>query len=177
MRLDRGPMAVIPEDESLPEPDPIVSEVSRSAAWATTRNHDFPETQHINLQELNEVAAEVEYATDLCQTCERLVNICDSRVTVGAWARGRSSSIQVNGILRRSTCWRILSRKSLGNVFAISGDNPSDDPSRDVPLRAPEEPPSGLARSCDLMSRRSIELGTYPVVFGYAKRYSQVAAV
>ena len=125
----------------MPTPDPIVSEVSRSAPWVTTRNHSFPETQHINLQELNEVANEIEYAANLSLAPERIVNICDSRVAVGAWARGRSSSTLVNGILRRATCWRVLLRKTLGNVFAVSGDNPADDPSRDCPLREPEEAP------------------------------------
>ena len=144
VRLDRSPFSIIPEHEELPVPDPIVADVANCAPWSVTRNHDFPETQHINLQELSEVLNEVKHASVLCQQAERLVNICDSRVTVGAWARGRSSSTLVNGILREATCWRVLARKTLGNVFAKSGDNPSDDPSRDVPLRPPRQAPSWL---------------------------------
>jgi len=144
VRLDHGPCHVIPEDQLLPEPDPVVSVVARCVPWRVTRNHDFPETQHINIQELNEIKNELEYSTVISQVPERCVNIADSRVAVGAWARGRSSSFQLNGILRQAACWRVLTRKVLVDVFAVSGDNPSDDPSRDVPLRSPEEPPDWL---------------------------------
>ena len=40
----------------------------------------------------------------------------------------------------------MLLRRSLGNVFAVSGDNPSDDPSRHVPLRKLLEAPTWLGK-------------------------------
>ena len=144
VRLDRGPCQVVPEDQLLPAPDPIVSTVARCVPWQVTRNHDFSETQHINIQELAEVKLELEYSSVLSQIPERCVNIADSRVAVGAWARGRSSSFQLNGILRQAACWKALTRKVLVDVFAVSGDNPGDDPSRDVELRSPETPPDWL---------------------------------
>jgi len=144
VRLEYSPFEIIPEDQQLPIPDPVVSTVARCVPWKVTRNHDFPETQHINVQELNEIKNELEYSSVLSQVPERCVNIADSRVGVGAWARGRSSSFQLNGILRQAAGWRTLTRKVLVNVFAVSGDNPGDDPSRDVTLRSPQPPPEWL---------------------------------
>ncbi len=58
----------------------------------------------------------------------RLVNWADSKVTIRAWAKGRSPSYTTNGSLRRSSGWSIFGRKSLNNIFCASALNPSDDP-------------------------------------------------
>lgn len=75
---------------------------------------------------------------------ELLVNATDSRVSFGAWSKGRSSSYQVNGCLRRTVGFFVLGRKRLGNVWVCSKHNPSDDLSRFVALRRPEAIPKWL---------------------------------
>ena len=68
----------------------------------------------------------------------RVVNLADSQVAMGAWAKGRSSAFTLNGSLRRATSWQILGRKRLYNSFLESAENVSDDPSRFVELRKPK---------------------------------------
>ena len=41
-------------------------------------------------------------------------------------------------------CWQILGRKALANYHLTSEGNPSDDPTRDVPLREPAPPAKWL---------------------------------
>ena len=76
-------------------------------------------------------------------TPERLVNGTDSRVVLGSWAKGRSSSSQLNGVYRSCLGWLVLGQKTLSQFWVPSKENPSDDPSRLAPLR----PPDASARS------------------------------
>eukprot|EP00972_Heterocapsa_arctica_P078147 11524756-Heterocapsa_arctica.AAC.1 len=71
-------------------------------------------------------------------SAERLVNGTDSRVTLGAVAKGRSSSSQINNRLRSCLGYMILGQKHMVQFWIPSKENPSDDPSRHVPLRQPE---------------------------------------
>ena len=71
---------------------------------------------------------------------ERLVTRTDSRVVLGAFAKGRSSSSQLNAILRSCLGWSVLGQKQVCQFWLGSGDNPADDPSRHAPLRRPVEP-------------------------------------
>ena len=61
----------------------------------------------------------------------------DSRVAVGAWAKGRSSSRQINRVFRSSLGWSVLGRIRLCPIWIGTESNPSDDPSRDVRLPKP----------------------------------------
>ena len=73
---------------------------------------------------------------------QRLLVLSDSRVCIGAVAKGRSSSFKLNGILRSLTSWLVLGDLSLGMLWVSTKANPADDPSRFVPLRRPTSPPS-----------------------------------
>ena len=77
----------------------------------------------------------------------RLVIAIDSRVTLGAVSKGRSSSVQVNGLLRALTGWLILGRVRPYLLWVPSDANPADFPSRFRPLPAhlPGFDPHGLA--------------------------------
>jgi hypothetical protein len=83
-------------------------------------------------------------AQDLSDT--QLVNGVDSRVILGAFAKGRSSSSQLNKVLRGCLGLQVLGRKRVLNFWVPSADNPADDPSRSVTLRRPARSPAGLAR-------------------------------
>ena len=65
----------------------------------------------------------------------RVVNLCDSRVVIGCWAKGRSSSRQINRLLRSGIGYSICGRVRVVNVWVSSKFNPADDPTRDVTLR------------------------------------------
>ena len=67
---------------------------------------------------------------------QRLVNGIDSRVVLGCWGKGRSSSNKLNAVARSCIGWAVLGRKRLVNFWLASGDNFSDEPSRFKVLRA-----------------------------------------
>ena len=84
----------------------------------------------------------MEVSNELISACaslapKRLVSLTDSMVTLGAWAKGRSSSFLLNGILRSTIGWCVSGRKQVNNVKVDAKHNPSDDRSRDVRLRNP----------------------------------------
>ena len=118
-------------------PDPDLASLVRTLPWTEHRSRRFRRTEHINLQELEEVIEELRLACRRSLAPARLVNAIDSGVVLGAWARGRSSSRQVNRRLRHALGWAILGRKSLVNVHLASAENPADDASRFVPMRLP----------------------------------------
>jgi hypothetical protein len=69
----------------------------------------------------------------LCSTSlslSRHVNIIDSRVVLGCWAKGRSSSFMVNGVLRKCLGMHVFGGKLVLNFWVKSEENPSDPPSR-----------------------------------------------
>ena len=74
----------------------------------------------------------------------RKVGYSDSLVTVCSWSKGRSSSFALSGPLRRGTAHQVAGRVSLAHLRCRSGDNPADDPSRFVKLRAPGPMPAWL---------------------------------
>ena len=46
---------------------------------------------------------------------ERMVNVVDSRVALGAWAKGRSSAFTIDGVAQPILGVEILGRKTLDN--------------------------------------------------------------
>jgi hypothetical protein len=67
---------------------------------------------------------------------ERLNIVIDSRVVFGAWAKGRSSSKQLNHVVRSGIGPTALSQKPMFNTWACSEDNLGDEPFGVKPLRA-----------------------------------------
>ena len=75
----------------------------------------------------------------------RFVLGSDSRVCIGAWVKGRSSSFLLNGILRKTIGWQVLSGHTIHLIWLPTKENPSDDPSRFARLRSPKDPAAWLA--------------------------------
>ncbi len=67
----------------------------------------------------------------------RVVNGVDSRVCLGAFAKGRSSAGRLNHVLRSCLGWSILGNNQLKQFYIASKKNSADDPSRGVALRDP----------------------------------------
>lgn len=66
---------------------------------------------------------------------QRTVGLLDSRVTIGAAAKGRSSSYSISRVLKGSLGYVIGSGLYPGLLHVYSGDNPSDDPTRHRAVR------------------------------------------
>ena len=69
----------------------------------------------------------------------------DSLVVIGAWGKGRSSSIQLNGVLRSCIGWSVLGCCRAFLFYVPTKLNPADDPSRSVALRPARAPRGPLA--------------------------------
>ena len=138
------------EDPLLPAP---LVKVLNSAPWKVRREEVFRCTRHVNIQEM---VASLMVIDDRCKETlksERLVNGTDSRVALGAIAKGRSSSRQLNRVLRHITARCILGRKHFCQFWVDTKSNPADDPSRGVALRKPERCPPDLKHL--LLAQRS----------------------
>ena len=124
--------------------DPQLVEVVRCLDWRVTRSYVFREIQHISLQEFLESSAELERRVGRTLVPCRYASLNDSHVTMGRWAHGRSSSYLLNGLARTDVGWHVLGRKEHNDLYVPSAENVADDPSRDVEIRAPHEPPTWL---------------------------------
>lgn len=73
----------------------------------------------------------------------RFIGLLDSRVTLGAAAKGRSSSFAISRILQGSLGFVIGGNLYPGGLHCYSAANRADDPSRDRPVRGPTKKPPG----------------------------------
>ena len=79
---------------------------------------------------------------------ERVVILLDSLVARGAAAKGRSPSIPLNAELRKMVGDIIGYELYVGYHFTTTRLNPSDDPSRFVPVRPPRQPDPKWYEEC-----------------------------
>eukprot|EP00971_Amphidinium_carterae_P195176 3873124-Amphidinium_carterae.1 len=96
-------------------------------------------TIHINILELRAVFVLLQRLIKQGIHYCRLVLLCDSLVAVSVLAKGRSSSRRLNFIVRRISALLLSYRITLDVVWVPTWANPSDAPSRGVPLRAWKE--------------------------------------
>ena len=70
--------------------------------WEVNRNDDYGSTSHVNLQEMQAIRNEV---IDACREgimLFRWVDGTDSNICLGAWAKGRCSSLLLSGFMRKT---------------------------------------------------------------------------
>ena len=105
--------------------------------WELSCAGDFKEQAHVNLQEALAVKEALKLVAENNLTPLRVVSCSDSCVVIEASAKGRSSSIHLNGILRSCLDWHVLSDVYFQLIYVPTKLNASDDPTRNVPLRQP----------------------------------------
>lgn len=92
-------------------PQQEIHDLVSSLRWTEICSRDFPKCRHVNIQEaaavLNELKRLVHQGGWLDS---HRVACCDSRVTEGAWAKGRSCSLALNRVLQQSLAWFLLGR-------------------------------------------------------------------
>ena len=123
-------------------PPPTDMELAPKALTETLLHHKWEETQrkvyrrkeHINLLELDMLREEIKARVSSGRGSCRVVNLCDSRVVVGAYAKGRSSSCQMNFRLRSCAAWALAGDISITNLWVDTHSNPADYPSRGKPI-------------------------------------------
>ena len=135
-RLDWSELAMEPPSVMRPVPKPFVDTLMLHH-WSTTQSCKFQRKEHINLLELEMIKQELKDRVNSRRGFCRVVNLCDSRVIVGAWAKGRSSSKQVNHRLRSCLPWTLVGDLSITNIWTDTKNNPADYPSRGKPIPKP----------------------------------------
>lgn len=82
----------------------------------------------------------------------RAVNLCDSRVVVGAFAKGRSSAKNMNHALRGCLPWSLTGDLQMVNLWVDTHSNPADYPSRFRPIPKPDP-----STHDDLLDKNTLE--------------------
>ena len=104
-RLDWEKNALPPPTDMQQAPSTL-TETLLQHSWVTTQARIFRKKEHI-LLELEMLKEEIRDRVSSGRGGCRIVNLCDSRVVVGAYAKGRSSSRQLNHRLRACMAWTL----------------------------------------------------------------------
>ena len=128
----------LPGDEQLPH-HPLWKAVFCHMKFRPCWRKRIQKKRHINVHELRAVLAGESRRARVCPS-SRVLSGADSQVALGCLLKGRSSSPRLNGVLRASLPDYIGLDIFGGYMFVASGDNPSDDPTRDADLRDPQLP-------------------------------------
>ena len=137
VRLDWETGALAPPSKMSEAPAELEA-LMGAHCWSTTEKCKFNHKQHINILELKMVKSELKELVESSNDPYRAVLLVDPRVVVGAVSKGRSSSKQLNRILRSMIGWSIVGQKSLHLVWVGTKSNPADHPSRGVSIPDPE---------------------------------------
>ena len=120
-----------------------VSDLCNSLPFREFR-YRFKRSGHINVNEARVYKSWIKSQAK-SEPCSRFVGLLDSRVTIGATAKGRSSSFAISRILQGSLAYIVGSDLYPGCIHCNSKDNRSDGPSRVRPVDPPtKEPPRWL---------------------------------
>ena len=113
-----------------------VHEICSSLQFRELFRYKFRNPGHINV---NEARVFKSWVKSMAKTpgSKRAVALLDSRVTIGAAAKGRSSSFAISRVLSGSLGYILGSGLYPGLIHCRSEDNRADDPSRDRPVQAP----------------------------------------
>ena len=130
------------DDCSEPRPwfeDPEwISELADSLPFRTLFKDHFKGSNHINVLETRVYSSWIKYCAKQHRN-SRIVGLLDSRVTIGASSKGRSSSYAISRILKRTLPYLLGSNLYPGGLHVYSSKNRADAPSRDREVEAPSK--------------------------------------
>ena len=136
-RMDWSPEYRVLEAWDGPSLPPLLVQCVKSASWRVVHSVDFRSMSHVNLQEARALRLVLRRLAATSTSPKRVVVLIDSRVCLGAFTKGRSSSVLLNSILRTCLGLYLFGRIELSLVWVDTHTNPADDPSRKVGLRRP----------------------------------------
>ena len=129
------------------EPSVFASRVSESLDWKVTASYSFRNTSHINLQEGRALKQQIQqFCSDVRNSGLIQISLNDSRVVIGAFSKGRSSSFRLNGILRSMLPFLVFSDVCLALLWVETKSNIADYPSRFAALPIPRAPPRWMEK-------------------------------
>jgi len=115
----------------------VLRDAVRCTDWKCCRCFDFGNAHHVNIQEARAMLAAIDCHAAHQSGPVRCLNGTDSRVVLGAWAKGRSSSSHLNHVFRRALGRLALHQLVLAQFWLETALNPADDPSRHKSVRLP----------------------------------------
>ena len=144
VRLDRTEDFSV--QASMPkEPSKFASSLCECLRWHVIASYSFRQTSHINLQELRAFKREVcRVASHFSPRGRVQLFVNDSNVTVGATAKGRSSSFKVNGLLRTLVPFLLFGDVTVAMIWIETESNPADHPSRFTSVPPPRTAPTWM---------------------------------
>ena len=131
-----------PTDDALLELRPFhedpewVGELAQSLPFKELLRYRFRERGHINVQEMRTYRTWLKWGSTR-HVRSRLLGLIDSRVTLGASAKGRSSSPALCHVLQSTLPYVLGSALYPGGLHVYSGENRADGPSRNRPVDPP----------------------------------------
>lgn len=149
-RLDWDDREIEPPTSMQLAPASLVDSLMKHR-WVATQSCSFQKRHHINILELEMVRQEIKDRVNSNRGGCRVVNLRDSRVTVGAFAKGRSSSIQMNHRLRGCLPWSLVGNVAMTNLWVPTDKNPADYPSRSRVIPEPSPSLDDPLLSCDVV--------------------------
>ena len=151
-----------PSTESLYPPRPWyedpewIGEICDSLHFKECFRYTFKRANHINV---NEARTYKSWIKSLAKSHpdHRALGILDSRVTLGAAAKGRSSSAAISHVLGSSLAYIIGSGLYPGGLHCYSEANRADGPSRGRPITAPSKAVPAWLVSLQCGDRRAFD--------------------
>ena len=126
-----------------------INDLAESLPFREVLRYKFARQNHINVQETRTYKTWLKY---LCKhhRRSRAVGLIDSRVLLGASAKGRSSSPALAHVLRTALPYILGGGLYPGGLHVYSAANRSDGPSRNRPVDPPSKPvPLWFDRLCE----------------------------
>ena len=121
-----------------------VDELCESLAFKELFRYRFVKSGHINVNESRTYKSWLKHMAK-SEPDSRFVGLLDSRVTIGATSKGRSSSFALSRVLQGCICYVIGGGLYPGCLHCGSKHNRADEPSREKPVRGPtKEQPKWL---------------------------------
>ena len=150
-RLDWDMHGIQPPSSMSVAPQPLLDTLQKHH-WISTQSIKFGKREHINILELEMIKQEIKCRANSGRGGCRIVNLCDSRVALGCFAKGRSSSRNLNHKLRSCVPWLLAGDIHLSNIWVPTDMNPADHPSR-----GKEIPPPVVSSEDPLLDREVLE--------------------
>lgn len=129
-KIKKGPLNVCAP------PNQDVDALGVSLDWMVTGSYRFAKAAHVNIQEARAISRCVNKQTRASQQPFRMILLSDSMVCVGAFGGGRSSSFQLNGVLRSMLGSCVVSGIEFSILWISTKCSPADFPSRFLPFEA-----------------------------------------
>lgn len=113
-----------------------ISEICESLAFREVFRFNFVKSGHINVNETRTYKSWIKHMAKSSRD-SRFVGLLDSRVTLGASAKGRSSSFAISRVLQGSIAYIIGGNLYPGGLHCYSAFNKADGPSRGRRIEPP----------------------------------------